>query len=254
MKKVLLILSCLFIIISFNANAQKGKELILGVGGGITSIWIVNQNNYGEPELKYVPKMGYAVNFNLGYNFDENMAIMTELQYSLQGQKYDGKQNIGGTTYNVDRDINLRYFNIPLFFKYAFGTSSTKFRFLVGPQFGFLLEATQDYIRDPQMQTYYLQNLEGKSFYPLKSEISDRFESTEISLVLDVGADIHLSDQFFISAGARINYGLKDINAEAYRMNDLENNEYSPSHNFWGGLYVGINYKLDVEGYSQRSF
>lgn len=254
MKKVTLIISGLILLLSLNTYAQKGKELILGVGGGLTSVWIVNQNNYGEPELKYVPKMGYAVNFNLGYNFDENMAIMTELQYSLQGQKYDGKQNIDGTSYSVDRDINLRYFNLPLFFKYAFGTSTTKFRFLVGPQLGFLLEATQDYDRDPTMQKYYLQNLNGDHFYPQQSTITDRFEKTEISLVLDIGADIHLSDQFFISAGARINYGLKDINAEAYRMNDLENNEYTPSHNFWGGLYVGINYKLDVEGYSQRSF
>ncbi|MEZ5196441.1 MAG: porin family protein [Bacteroidales bacterium] len=254
MKKAFLIISGLILIASLNTHAQKGKELILGVGGGLTSVWIVNQNNYGEPELKYLPKMGYAASFNLGYNFDESMAIMTELQYSMQGQKYDGKQNIQGTTYNVDRDINLRYFNIPLFFKYGFGTSNTKFRFLVGPQFGILLEATQEYLRDGKKQGPLLINLDNEPFSPYKSDITDRYEKTEISLVLDVGADIHLSDQFFISAGARINYGLKDINVEAYRMNDLENNEYSPSHNFWGGLYVGVNYKLDVEGYSQRSF
>ncbi|OQX77142.1 MAG: hypothetical protein B6D61_07650 [Bacteroidetes bacterium 4484_249] len=254
MKKLIVIVSGLFVLLSLNVNAQKGKELIFGVGGALNSVWIMNQNFYGEPEVDYAPKMGYAVSFNLGYNFDENMSIMTELQYSLQGQKYDGKQNlVGGDTYNVERDINLRYFNIPLFFKYSFGTSVTKFRFLAGPQFGFLLESTQEYLRDGKKLGTFAVDLENNNFVTDASTITDRFESMDISLVLDVGADIHLSDQFFISAGARINYGLKDINAAAYRINDLDG-EYKPSHNFWGGLYVGINYKLDVEGYSQRSF
>jgi len=254
MKKLIVIASGLLVLLSLNVNAQKGKELIFGVGGALNSVWIMNQNFYGEPEVDYAPKMGYATSFILGYNFDENMSIMTELQYSLQGQKYDGKQNlVGGDTYNVERDINLRYFNIPLFFKYSFGTTQTKFRFLAGPQFGFLMEATQDYLRDDTKIGTVAQDLNGKSFVTDASNITDRFESMDISLVLDVGADIHFSDQFFLSAGGRINYGLKDINAADYRINDLDG-EYNPSHNFWGGLYISINYKLDIEGYSQRSF
>jgi len=258
MKKIILIAFSLSLLFS-GAYAQKGKEIILGVGGGVTSVWIVNQSFYGEPEVDYAPKMGYAASLNLGYNFNKSISVMTELQYSLQGQKYDGKQNIGGQNYNVERNIDLGYFNIPLLFKYAFGSGGTKFRFLVGPQVGILMDASQEYLRDGGKLKYgptgipKPENLDGKEFIPDDNDITDRFEKTDFSLVVDIGADIHLSDLFFITAGIRGNYGLSEINAEPYRIKNLEG-EYLPSNNLWGGVYVGICYKLDVQGYSQRSF
>jgi len=255
MKKLIVIVSVLLVLITLNVNAQKGKELIFGVGGALTNVWIVNQNFYGEPEVEYAPKIGYAASFNIGYNFTENISVMTELQYSAQGQKYDDKQEIGGIKYNTKRDINLRYLNIPIFFKYAFGTENTKFRFMVGPQIGILLDAQQEYFRDGERIPSYADYAEGfiGKFDVTEPKIKDRFDNTEISIVLDVGPDINLSDLFFISAGARINYGFKDINVAKYRIKDMDG-EYKPSHNFWGGLYISINYKLDIEGYSQRSF
>lgn len=253
MKKLLLLLMILALSAESNLFAQKGKEVIIGVNGAITNVWILNQNFYGEPEVEYAPKMGYAASFNLGYNFTENITVLAEIQYSLQGQKYEGKQSFGGNKYDVKRDIDLRYINIPLFFKYSFGDKSTKFRFLIGPQFDMLLEATQEYTRDGKKIGTTLVNLDGQTFVTDASDITDRFESSDISLALDAGADIHLSDQWYISAGVRGNYGFKDINAPAYRLNDIDG-EYTPSHNAWGGLYVGIHYKIDVESYSQRSF
>lgn len=253
MKKYVTIIFAFILLGHFNSMAQKGKELIMGVGGAITSTWIMNQNFYGEPEVDYAPKMGYAVSFNFGYNFTENISVLTELQYSLQGQKYEGKQNIDGVKYEVKRDIDLRYFNIPLLFKYAFGTEDVKFRFLAGPQIGILLEATQDYTRDGQKTGSGLIDLDGNPFIPYASNVTDRFEHLDFSMVVDIGADIHVSDKFYVSAGLRGNYGFTDINAAAYRLQDLDR-EYTPSKNVWGGLYVSINYKLDIEGYRQRSF
>lgn len=253
MKKLFLFIIGFTFLLASQSFAQKGKEIILGVKGALTSVWIYNQNFYGEPEVEYAPKIGYAVSFNLGYNFTENISVMTELQYSLQGQKYKDKQTIDDIKYEVKRDINLRYLNIPLFFKYSFGDKDTKFRFLIGPQIGFLMEATQDYTRDGNILGTVIIDLDGKPFVTDASEITDRFESMDIGIALDVGADTHLSDQWFISGGFRGNYGFTDINAAPYRLEDIDG-EYTPSHNFWGGLYIGINYKIDVQGYSQRSF
>lgn len=253
MKKLFLFIVGLMFFSASNSFAQKGKEVILGVNGAITNVWILNQNFYGEPEVEYAPKMGYAASFTLGYNITENISVLTEFQYSLQGQKYDGKQSFNGNKYDVKRDIDLRYFNIPLFFKYSFGDKTTKFRFLIGPQFDMLLEATQEYTRDGKKLGTTIVNLDGETFITDAGDITDRFKSTDISLAIDVGADIHLSDQWYVSAGVRGNYGFTDINAEAYQLKDYDG-EYTPSHNSWGGLYVGIHYKIDVESYSQRSF
>lgn len=252
MKKIILIAFSLSLIFA-GAYAQKGKEIVIGVGGGVTSVWIVNQSFYGEPEVDYAPKMGYAGSLNLGYNFNKSISVMTELQYSLQGQKYDGKQNMGGTNYNVERNIDLGYLNIPLLFKYAFGSGGTKFRFLAGPQVGLLMNATQEYLRNDKKIGSKATDQNGKLFVTDDDDITDRFEKTDFSLVVDIGADIHLSDLFFITAGIRGNYGLSEINAEPYRIENLEG-EYLPSNNLWGGVYIGICYKLDVQGYSQRSF
>ena len=246
----------LFIFLLFSATniyAQKGKELMIGAGGAFTGVLIMNQNFYGEPEVEYAPKFGYAANFNLGYNIDGHAGIMTEVQYSLQGQKYNDKQNIGGIKYEVDRDISLAYLNFPLFFKYAFGEQETRFRFLVGPQLGLLLSAEQEYLRDGQKLGTEATDLDGNTFITDDKDITDRFEKIDYGVALDVGADFHLSKQWLLSAGFRMNYGFTDINAAAYRIKDIDN-EYSPSHNVWGGIYFSINYKVDVESYNQRSF
>jgi hypothetical protein len=253
MKKIASVLLGLSILVSFHSVAQKGKEVVLGVGGAFTTVWIINQSFYGEPEVDYAPKTGYAASLNLGYNFTENISALAELQYSLQGQKYDGDQKIGGTEYKALRDIDLRYLNIPLFFKYAFGSGGTKFRFMAGPQVGILLEANQDYTRDGEKVGPPVTNLDGDTFSPYAGDITERFQKNDFSLVLDIGADIHLSDLFYINAGIRGNYGLTEINAAPYRIKNMDG-EYSASNNLWGGIYFGINYKLDVQSYSQRSF
>jgi len=252
MRHIVLIITGV-ILLSFSSSGQKGHELILGVRGSLSSVWIENQNFYGEPELNYAPKMGYAGSFNLGYNFTENTGIMVEFQYSIQGQKYDDKQIIGEMKYDAKRNITLSYFNIPLLFKYAFGTADTKFRFLAGPQFGMLLDATQTYTRDGSTLGTTATNLDGKTFKTDAENVTERFTEYDIGIVVDVGADIHLSEKFFFSPGFRLNYGFTDINTEAYRMKDKDG-EYSPSHNFWAGFFIGLNYKIDVEGYNQRSF
>jgi opacity protein-like surface antigen len=260
MKKIIVLSSFVFLIGLQVSNAQKGKEVIFGLGGGITSTWILYQNFYGEPEITYAPKVGYAFSFNLGYEFTEKIGVMTEFQYSAQGQKYSDEQAWGTHSFNqVDRDIKLNYFNLPVFFKYRFGTGNTRFRFMAGPQFSFLMDATQDYIRDGKRVSTYVLDKNGKTFDVTEPNIKDRIENMDIGVAVDIGADIALSDQFFINAGLRMNYGFKDVNAEPYRLDKFTKDPsnpkpYEPSNNLWGGLYVGINYRLDVQGYSQRSF
>lgn len=253
MKNNFKLLLLVLLFTSSNLFAQKGKELMIGAGGAFTGVLIMNQNFYGEPEVNYAPKFGYAGSFNLGYNFDGHAAIMTEVQYSLQGQKYNDKQTLNGTKYEVDRDISLAYMNFPLFFKYAFGEEDTRFRFLIGPQLGLLLSAEQEYLRNGSKLGTEATDLDGNTFVTDASDITDRFEKIDYSIALDVGADFHLSKQWLLSAGFRMNYGFKDINAPAYRIKDIDN-EYSASHNVWGGIYISINYKVDVESYNQRSF
>ncbi|MFU8843699.1 MAG: porin family protein [Bacteroidales bacterium] len=248
MKKLLFLIAAVWMI-SITAEAQKGKEVILGVNGALTNVWVINQNFYGEPQIDYAPKMGYTAGINLGYDINGNAGIMAEVHYSLQGQKYDGKQN----GIKTERNIDLRYMNIPLFFKYAFGQDQTRFRVMIGPQMGILMDASQEYLWNDQVKQTKVNDLNGVPFQTGAKNIKDRFEKIDFGIAIDIGTDINLSKVFFVTAGIRGNYGFKDINAEPYRLENLDG-EYNPSHNLWGGLYFGINYRIDVEGYTQRSF
>lgn len=253
MKNLALFLVVVLFVFSSSLKAQKGKELIVGANGALTSVVIMNQNFYGEPEVDYAPKMGYAASLSLGYHFSESIGILGEAQYSLLGQKYEGEQKMNGETYDVIRDIDLRYVNLPLFFKFSSGEKLVRFRFLVGPQVGILLEATQKYTRNGNKIGTTATDVDDNEFVTDANDITDRFDKFDFGMAADVGADFHVSDVVCFTAGLRANYGFRDLNARAYRIDDL-NGEYTPSHNVWGGFYFGIQYKIDVQGYNQRSF
>ncbi len=60
---------------------------------------------------------------------------------------------------------------------------------------------------------------------------------------MDLGLDITLVKHLMIEFGIKLGYGLMDINATDYRLND-DTGKYHPSHNVFGGLTLGINYRL----------
>jgi hypothetical protein len=62
---------------------------------------------------------------------------------------------------------------------------------------------------------------------------------------IDFGVNISLAENLFMDAGLTMNYGLSDLNASAYRMEDYSGN-YNPSHNFYGGITVGLSYRLPL--------
>lgn len=73
--------------------------------------------------------LGYGVGALLGFHFTQNIGIQGEVIYSSFAQKY--KEN------NIDRNINLKYINIPLLL--ALNTSKGKavnFGIVGGPQIG----------------------------------------------------------------------------------------------------------------------
>jgi len=58
---------------------------------------------------------------------------------------------------------------------------------------------------------------------------------------IDLGVDITLVKNLFLTVGMTMSYGLLDLNAEDYRIEDVTGN-YNPSHNFYGGLNLGLSY------------
>ena len=152
-----------------------------------------------------------------------------------QGQDYT--DNWSGQ--NVERSVKLKYLNVPLFFKYSYGESRARFRLLVGPQFSFLQKADQTYTINGKDFHKDLVNKEGETFDAGASDITDRYSSSDISFVLDLGADIFVVEgMLYLSVGARMFYGFTDINEEAYRIRE----PYDPLHNAGVTFMLGLHY------------
>jgi hypothetical protein len=74
--------------------------------------------------------MGYGGGLFLGYHFSDHVGVQGEIIYLATAQKYKEQ--------DIDREITLRYVNLPLLLSLNTGkTQPFNFAFVVGPQIGF---------------------------------------------------------------------------------------------------------------------
>ncbi len=232
MKTIYYFLLSLWIVCpSFLANAQKGFHI--GAGIGFNSVWIINQNTYGGPELEYAPKFGLSYDGAFGYNITSRIGFQTEIGVAHQGQKYEDINSDGDP---ILRDIDLRYMHIPIMFKFMGGSSDTRFYMMLGPQLNYLQSASIH-----QSVASESTDIPAKSY----------FENQDIGLALGLGADIMLNENFYLNTGLRFYYGFTDINSVTYRQQydtnfdgeiDRKDKPYEKSTNFYGGFTIGIHY------------
>lgn len=237
-------------------QAQKGFHL--GANGTFNSTWILNQNNYGTlapfsngivraSEMNYLPTWGGNGGIVLGYNADRNWGVQAEVQYNATGQKYEdnfeGPANIPEGTFgsaaervNVKRYVKLSYIQIPIMAKFTSNKSHVvKAYVMLGPQFGVRVSASEEV-----KVAGYVYLPDSLAFTP-----KQKFQSFDIGLVLQTGADIYATDKLYFSAGITVYGGLFDINGKAlrrldwYSKNDIN---YQKSFNFRAGLTLGIHY------------
>jgi hypothetical protein len=246
MKKTFYIFTLLLLTTIASASAQKG--FYLGVAGNFSTSYIMNQNIYGLVALKEeVITSGLGANLSIGYDFPTTIGLKTEVGFGTIGQKYKPK-NQGDTT-TIDRRIKLNYLNVPLLLKIRAGGKIAQFYLLVGPQFSFLMSANQDYTiggkpyPDIDVRINNNDTITNIVVDRAKKDVKDRYSSMDIFARLDLGADIYLIPKLFLNVGVSFNYGLTDINASDWRLNDVDGN-YNASHNVYGKLNIGINYRF----------
>jgi len=255
----------LFFILSlaaFSAFGQTGFHA--GLNAGFNSVWIVNQNIYGYKELDYIRNFGVVPGVAVGYNFTDNMGVQLELNYAPLGQDYsdvsssfsladDGQ----GKRIKVEtfRYVDLNYLSIPILFRYQ-STRAKKsiisYHLMIGPTIGLLLSADQTFEADVYqdgnivtldnsviLDTVVAQFAQTDAIEPME----DYFSKLDFGFSADAGVDIYINDNLFVTPAIKVYYGLTDINSKPTR----EVIGYAASHNFFGGIYVGIHYLFKAE-------
>jgi len=166
------------ILIAGAASAQHGNDpkghVSIGIKGGVNLYNIHNDN-----DVSYDPKVGFNVGLLGHIHLSEKFALQPEIQYSLQGAKYDVANN---TT-----KINLSYLNVPVLLQYMWDNG---FRLQAGPQAGLLIGAKS--------------KTGGTSI-----DLKDNYKSLDLGVSFGAGY-IHPSTG--IGIDARYNLGLSNIN------------------------------------------
>ncbi len=225
---------------------QKGLKL--GVIALPQNTWLINADDWNAPKNEYDHKLTFGMSGGLlaGWHFGDGVGLKLNFLYSLQGQKY---ASINDEKENVENNIRLQYFKIPLMISFNSRTEYSKviFSFGAGIQAGFLTRARffnndQSYTPD---QILYANVLD----YPSTFESYKKFVYGPVA---EFGFDIKLTYNIMANLRLRGDYMLFDSEDKnqtiTYMQNGIPYREF-----YWGdtrpetkqitaGILVGLTY------------
>jgi len=185
-KKTLLIAVLALSYYTMQAQMGPGPKIEFGIKGGFS---VANMTDMGQSVYDYSPIPSLHGGALLNIKFDDRpsgFALQPELVFSGQGgvAPFPGSD---GNTHNYTTD--LVYLNIPVLLQYQFRTG---WRLETGPQFGFLLSATETGYGEHHVDT------------------KDIYHSTDFSWAFGAG---YMARNGF-GVDARANIGFSDINSD----------------------------------------
>ena len=234
-------------------HALEGMQISAhGIGGiGLVS----PQNHYDNSfyELDYKYKIGIGGQFNVGYGFTHRVSAILATGFQNYHQQYTGEfsPGLGAPNQSHLKDINLGYLNIGLLAKYAttfqdayvYG-SKAQLVLMGGIMASNLISAKVSYKANGEEVAYPSKLIPYTSEeYPYEpfTKGKDLYTKWALSFVLNIGADVFLSDKIAISPSIQTQISLLDINNKNYRVHET----YKASRTIFGGLNLGITYYIN---------
>jgi hypothetical protein len=111
------------------------------VGANINTISTPTIIDLVAPDLKYLP--GVSLGVTGEYVFKNNFSLMSEINFNEKGFRI--RENTDINLFKIDVplgvrvDTRLRYLDVPIMAKYAFGNGTIKAYVAAGPQIGYAL-------------------------------------------------------------------------------------------------------------------
>jgi hypothetical protein len=262
MQKYLLNFLLLFLSagpLSAQALQHKPNQLFVSPEFSLGNAVIINQNNYGYSEMKYLLTPGWQAGALVGWDSYLQQSLKTGILVSKWGQHYRDVLLSGD---RVEKDVNIYYVQIPATFKYVFGRKRGYDHEVFSPyvfgsvRLGYPFYADVRYYREDDsgiLQEEDLVYFVTKGEWNLNTEVIRALGNPEKDRQLFSWLDVELEAgggyQYFVTrliglfAEVHAVYGLLDINAGEWRLRDV-NGKYSGSHNFYAGLKIGANFYL----------
>jgi opacity protein-like surface antigen len=230
MKKILIAVS-VFVFLSSNSNAQG---LFLGVQGGLNNVWISNANalwsatDSTNPSSHKISSVNNTfrggIGFQIGYEFNRHIALVTEFNGQFQGYKYQDSTLSKGL---LNSEYSSSYIQIPLLIKFMTGRDGSGFFAMFGPSYG-MLQAASLSETDPK-KNKIVTDLFSKNL----------IKKQEIGLTTIIGIQFKAANHLMFSFGFRGNFGLASFNN---KTTSAYNYSIPKSKNGSVGINLGVGY------------
>ncbi len=242
----------LFLVMSAALWGQSGRNyhyFTLDLAGKID--FIINQNTYGRPELKYSLKPGYGYGIGYGYDIGNRHKIQTGIRYLTGGQYYTDV--FGGIKHS--RDIELFYLQLPLIYKFIWNRPSKTYRkdfqwiSSVGLNFSYLTKALASYKIDDKTVSfidfvnYHNDRIKEVRENPDASDPTRLYRRWDFAFYGSMSALYFVLDYVAIELELNGTIGFVDMNRLEWQIKN-PNGQYSPSYNSQLGSRLTLLYYI----------
>lgn len=254
MRKIILLI-LLSLGIGFHAFSQKKKRpdsikrysssLLFGANYMIKSTWNFNKNykKWGE-DSKVQPGFGSSYGLAIFWYANNHIGLGINPAYTTYNLKWTGLDTLAGNQVSYESGVKFTGFDIPLYAKYMLESGAY---FELGFQYGMLFSANY-------------KSSSTKDLYVVEKNTISNWNKTYYAPIIGFGFDMYLAEDLFLNGGVRLAYGvnnmrghdgipLKDDGVTPGPNSLLDATLYDTkrtSHFFWGGVNVGILYRIDI--------
>jgi opacity protein-like surface antigen len=194
--------------------APASAQFSIGVQGGanMANLDVTSSEDFDTETLT-----GFMAGLVFDYAIGTNMAISVQPSYIGKGATTESEASID-PEFDLDTEVSLTYIELPILFRYAFGSGNIQPFVEAGPAIAFLTKA------------------EAKAGSATE-DVKDSVKSTDFSGAIGAGVNFGVGNNT-IFAGARYTMGLSDINDDS-----SDDSEFKTK-----GIQLLAGFKLPIGG------
>ena len=211
MRKLLAVLSSIFIFATFHTQSWFD----LGLKGGYGTSILMNNNIWGDVDYNHQISGSYSFGGKIGLNFNENHEVTFDLMYNEFSQNFLYNQYDSITESSPLYKSAISYKSLSYILMYRHNKEGRY------SEIGTSIESIMNVQREDEIDNF--QGIDNNDF--IKSEAN---------IIAGFGAYLMGSENFGITTGVRISYGLKDLISISGQNKNLptfkQYESYSASH------------------------
>lgn len=229
----------------FSLSAQTG--LIFGVGGGFNNS-VTNLSNVVNAKTSTSNLMGYQGALTVGWQFSNNFALISGVQYAQRGTKLANdnqayRDDSNGQTFLGSQigEERTNFVSVPLLARYKFLSSDFGFTLSSGLSLNMGQDGTAfRYVQSNNNSKTYFGRYEDVTF---GDGINDLYKPFQVGFVLGAGVIVPISEKGRFTLNVAFDFGLSDAFNTRYKN---ANTIFEKAFNRSTFFTLGYEHLLDI--------